>query len=76
MNSSCQSCGMAIDHGAYCAYCLDERGVLQTFDVRFERMVQWALQREPKLSRNDAERRTRAYMRTMPAWCDHPRLKE
>jgi hypothetical protein len=73
-NAKCQSCGMPIETGIYCPYCVDAHGNLQTFEERFERMVQWVLQREPGVARADAEQRTRAYMRTMPAWRDHPKL--
>jgi hypothetical protein len=57
----------------YCRYCTDEQGQLQPFDERFDRMVQWAV-RKDGLDRAEAEERTRAFMRTMPAWKDHPAL--
>lgn len=72
----CESCGMAIESGRYCQYCTDGHGRLQAFEERFERMVQWLLSREPGVARRDAESRTRAYMRTLPAWKDHPKVKE
>lgn len=72
---TCQSCGMPIESGAYCSYCLDDKGQLQPFKERFERMVQWMLGREPDMPRAAAEQRTRAYMRTMPAWRDHPMVQ-
>ena len=74
MSHTCESCGMPIDNGPYCRYCLDEHGHLQDFDTRFERMVQWALREDPALSRAAAEASTRAYMAKMPAWKQHPRL--
>jgi hypothetical protein len=74
--TNCQSCGMAIDNGVYCQYCVDEDGNLQAFEERFERMIQWVLRREPGVSRAAAEARTRAYMRTMPAWQNHPQIQE
>ena len=70
----CQSCGMPIDNGCYCRYCVDKEGNLQSFEERFERMVQWMLKEQSGLSRQEAEKRTRDYMRTMPAWKDHPGL--
>ena len=73
--TKCQSCGMAIESGMYCSYCVDAQGNLQSFEERFERMVQWAASREQGLTRDAAERRTRDYMRTLPAWRDHPKLK-
>ena len=70
----CQSCGMAIDSGSFCAYCVDENGKLQAFDERFEKMVGWLMRKTPALSREQAEQDTRAYMRKMPAWASHPAL--
>lgn len=72
----CASCGMPIESGRYCPHCVDERGELQAFEVRFERMVQFMLRSNPSLGRAEAELRTRAHMRTMPAWKGHPRLAE
>lgn len=66
---------MPIEAGPYCAHCVDEHGKLQAFEERFERMVQWQARREPGASRQALEEKTRAYMGTMPAWRDHPRLK-
>lgn len=71
----CESCAMPIDGGRYCQYCVDENGELQPFEVRFEKMVQWMKNEQPTLSREEAENQTRAAMRTMPAWKDHPELK-
>ncbi len=65
---------MPIDSGIYCHYCVDENGNLQSFEERFEKMVQWSLKEEPNMSREEAEKRTRAYMRTLPAWKDHPNV--
>lgn len=83
--TSCQSCGMpfqsAADHALgdesrpLCNYCADEAGNLQPFEERFERMTQWAM-RKDGLERGEAESRTRQYMRGMPAWKDHPALRE
>jgi hypothetical protein len=75
----CLSCGMPLTESRragtdYCEYCADESGALQPFDERFERMTQWAM-RKDGLDRATAEAETRAYMRTMPAWRDHPKLK-
>jgi hypothetical protein len=80
---TCESCGMpmhtAEDHAAghpgsaWCRYCSAEDGSLQPFEERFERMTQWAV-RKDGLDRAAAEAKTREYMRTMPAWRDHPAL--
>lgn len=74
-NVKCESCGMPITGGKYCQYCVDSKGNLQPFEERFERMVQWVLANEPSTPRTEAEIRTRAKMKTMPAWQDHPKLK-
>jgi hypothetical protein len=71
----CESCGMTIENGVYCQHCVDEKGQLQPFDERFERMVQWQLRQKPGSSRPQVERETLAYMAKMPAWKDHPRVK-
>lgn len=74
MTHKCESCGMPIETGRYCQYCVDETGALQDFDTRFERMVAWQL-RERGGAREAAEQATAAYMATMPAWRDHPGLR-
>ena len=76
MKKPCESCGMPIEAGPYCEYCVDEHGNLQAFDERFERMVQWQARREPSAARAELEKKTLAYMATMPAWKDHPRVKD
>jgi hypothetical protein len=70
----CESCGMSVESGPYCQYCVDEHGQLQAFEERFERMVQWQLRQKPGLPRAQAERETLAYMAKMPAWRNHPRV--
>jgi hypothetical protein len=75
MSHSCESCGMSIEAGPYCQYCVDEKGNLQPFDERFERMVQWQMRKEPNAPRSLAEKKTLAYMAKMPAWKDHPRVR-
>ncbi len=72
---NCESCGMPIEMGPYCQHCVDDKGQLQKFEQRFERMVQWERRRDPTLSQEAAEKKTLAYMRTMPAWKDHPRVR-
>jgi hypothetical protein len=80
---SCLSCGMPLtspdDHARgdegtpYCVHCTTETGELQPFEERFDRMTQWAMHKDG-LDRAAAEQRTREYMRSMPAWRDHPAL--
>lgn len=74
MNTKCESCGMPIDDGLYCEHCTDDRGDLQAFDGRFERMVQWTMSRGSAASKEEAEQQTLVYMATMPAWRDHPKV--
>lgn len=74
MTHPCESCGLPIETGHYCAYCVDDHGQLQDFDARFERMVQWALHENPRLAREQAEAQTLDYMARMPAWSQHPRV--
>lgn len=74
-SAPCQSCGMPINDGTYCEHCTDDHGNLQTFDERFERMVQFAMQQANSNDRKAAERQTLSYMANMPAWKDHPRIK-
>jgi hypothetical protein len=71
---ACESCGMPIETGRYCAYCTDGTGQLQAFDERFARMVAWQARRHPDTTQQDLERQTLDYMATMPAWRDHPRV--
>ncbi len=75
VTDTCESCGMTIETGRYCSYCTDSTGALQPFDERFERMVDWQARKEPEASRADLEASTLAYMSTMPAWRDHPRVE-
>ncbi|WP_454706350.1 hypothetical protein [Schumannella luteola] len=67
---------MPIESGRYCAHCTDESGALQDFDTRFARMTSWQERSTPGASREEIERATLAYMATMPAWRDHPRVVE
>ncbi len=66
---------MPIETGKYCQYCADEKGDLQPFEERFERMVQWMSRQKPDLSPDEAKKQTLAYMAEMPAWRDHPKVK-
>ena len=70
----CESCGMPVESGRYCAYCTDADGNLQAFEERFERMVSWQARREPDASREQLEAETLDHMATLPAWKDHPRV--
>lgn len=71
----CESCGMPIETGPYCQYCVDADGKLGSFESRLEGMTAFFMGRDSSLTREVAEQRTRAYMATMPAWKDHPALK-
>ena len=72
--TSCESCGMPIETGRYCPHCTAQDGGLQPFEERFEKMVAFQARREPEASREELEAKTLAYMATMPAWRDHPRV--
>ena len=71
----CESCGMPIETGQYCAYCTDADGVLQPFEERFEKMVAFQARREPSATREELEAATLAYLASMPAWRDHPAVR-
>lgn len=71
----CESCSMPIETGPYCEYCVGADGKLQPFDERFERMIAWQQRKEPTATRAELERATLAFMATMPAWKDHPRVR-
>jgi hypothetical protein len=66
---------MPIESGRYCAYCTDETGQLQSFEVRLEKMVAWQARKSPGKSRETLERETLAFLSRMPAWKDHPRVR-
>jgi hypothetical protein len=70
----CDSCGMPIESGQYCVHCTQPDGTLQTFDDRFERMVGWRARQNPSAPRAELEADALAYMATMPAWKEHPRV--
>lgn len=72
--AKCESCGMTIDSGAYCPYCVDDKGELQAFDERLNRMSQWLRREAPDLSPEAAQSQALDYMATMPAWREHPEL--
>jgi len=71
---ACESCGMPIETGRYCAHCTDESGALQSFEERFTRMTAWQARRNPGATSEEIERQTLSYMATMPAWQNHPRV--
>jgi hypothetical protein len=72
---NCESCSMPIESGPYCSYCVDAEGKLQPFEERFERMIAWQQRKQPDATRAELERATLAFMATMPAWKDHPRVR-
>ena len=71
----CTSCTMPIESGRLCRYCADDHGDLRAFDEVFARMMQWTRRQQPELASDAAERQTREFMRSMPAWRDHPALR-
>ncbi len=70
----CESCGMPIEAGPYCQYCVDEDGNLQAFEERLARMAQWVRRRTAGVSDAQAQTQALEYMATMPAWRSHPEL--
>ncbi|HEY3006068.1 MAG TPA: hypothetical protein VGJ44_27215 [Kribbellaceae bacterium] len=66
---------MPIESGHYCSYCTDADGNLQSFDERFAAMAGWQARRNPGDPVEKIERDTLAYMATMPAWRDHPKVR-
>lgn len=72
----CESCSMPIETGRYCQYCTDSAGNLQPFDERFERMIAWQQRKDPGATREALEAATLAFMSRMPAWKDHPRVRD
>ena len=74
--TACQSCGMPIESGAYCGYCADASGALHGFDETVARMSQFMARQKPGLAPEEVERQTLEYMATMPAWKEHPQLKQ
>lgn len=74
--TTCESCSMPIEAGRYCTFCVTPSGELQTFEERFDKMVDWELREKPGILRADAEREILAFMATMPAWREHPGLIE
>jgi hypothetical protein len=73
--TNCESCGMPVEAGPYCQYCVDEHGNLQVFEERLERLSQWIRRTGPdELSQSEAETKALQYMATMPAWRHHPKL--
>ena len=53
----------------------DDKGNLQPFEERFERMIAWQARRTPDAGRAELEKATLAFMAKMPAWKDHPRVR-
>lgn len=74
--SNCQSCGMPIEHGPYCQYCADDHGRLHGFQETVRRMSAFWQSRDGSLTSERAEQQTLEHMAQMPAWKDHPELKE
>ena len=70
----CDSCGMPIETGPYCQYCIGPDGRMQDFDERLSRMLQWQRRHAPDLSDAETLQKTLDNMASMPAWKDHPRV--
>jgi hypothetical protein len=58
-----------------CQHCADADGHLHSFEESVMRMCQFMKHQTPGLSDAEAEQRTLAYKRNMPAWRERPELK-
>ena len=76
MTTQCTSCSMTIESGPYCEHCRASDGELRPFDEILERFMQWTKRRDPQITDDDARAQTLEFMRTMPAWRDHPSVRE
>lgn len=75
VNHPCESCSMPIEVGRYCEHCTDERGELQPFEIRFEKMIAWQATQSPHATRPQLEEAVKTHMAKMPAWWDHPKVR-
>lgn len=75
MDHRCESCGMPIETGRYCAHCVDENGRLQSFEERRDRLTAYIIARSPGMDRAAAASQAITHMRTMPAWRDRPEVQ-
>ena len=73
-STRCESCGMPIEAGPYCQYCVGPDGRLQDFDERLARMLQWQRRQHPGQPEAETLQQTLDYLARMPAWKDHPRV--
>ncbi len=71
---TCQSCGMSIEAGPYCPYCVDDNGKLFSFKESLSRMSQFMRREVPGLTNPESESKALDYMSGMPAWRTHPEL--
>lgn len=71
----CESCGMSIEAGPYCAHCVDDTGVLKPFEETLTRFEQWVQSGNTAASQRDAQAQALDYMKTQPARQNHPKLK-
>ena len=72
--TTCASCGLPIEAGPYCQYCVDDEGNLQEFEERLERLSQWFRRTREGLTQAEAQAKALDHMATMPAWRNHPAL--
>ncbi len=71
----CESCGMSIEAGPYCPHCIDESGTLKSFEDTLARFKQWVQSQDPSTSPEAALSQALDYMRTLPAWKNHPQVR-
>ncbi|MGA0606249.1 hypothetical protein ACO2Q0_09635 [Phenylobacterium sp. VNQ135] len=75
MGTNCESCGMPVEGARYCGHCMDARGALQDFDTRLERMTGYRMGAFGE-TREAARRAALADMALMPAWREHPQVRQ
>jgi hypothetical protein len=71
--TNCQSCGVSVPKVQICEKCTIESGQLRDFTVMLQRFTNWAI-RMDQVSPALATQTALNYMKTMPAWQDHPEL--
>ncbi len=71
--SKCLSCGISVPATEICMNCANETGQLREFEIILKRFVDWSI-RMDHVPSEMAEKAALEYMKTMPAWQNHPDL--
>lgn len=74
----CHSCGANLDipgfrgdSDVYCVHCLDPNGELQSREDILKGVVEWMMQWQPDITREQAMERADHYLKSMPAWAEN-----